>query len=999
MKTTTLRRACASPFRAGPVGNSSLQTLPQRLRRPRLQVLATWLILCLTTSLGTVMAANLLTNPGFEAGQTGWSNPNLVRGGTSLVITDPALAHSGNNCISNNNLTGWSSAEQGDSMGGWGTGVSLPVSSANYYKLSAWVKVPGAATNAQSITLRYRFEPSGSRVDVGTKLINTEAWTLLETEWIQPPGGDYFMSYWEVHSLNNGVIFFADDCGLEESLPLTLQGRVVDGMGAGVDGANVSASSSSYTAPATTTSGGGYYFLMVPAGTYKVAANTPGFKGSVTLAVSTSPTTASDITLVTDPDYDADLIFNAKSADIVVGTPWPTVNPAGGVLTVIGTPGVKSYGGVQWEQNNADGPGYRLGTYSDPIPVNGASIVVVAKPKRMGSDNWDSIVDVFYNELMLGIRNDTGLVNVFRKGFPARYSATAIPEGQSTVLSLVVQPTGEFKVWANGVEIMNDTSTADMTSLIPNVPGTYANAINVGRNNPDGWTTFNGNIGDVYLYKVALDEAKRVALENSLMTKFITNATLSYTITASADANGSISPTGPTSVVQGYNQTFTITANPGYVVSSVLVDGVSVGTVTSYTFANVSANHTISASFVAMPPQTITSSAGPNGTISPLGAISVPAGSSQTFQMLPNDGYKVADVLVDGVSQGALGSYTFNFVVAPHTISVTFAAIDRNLPRTEQILFSVVTDVLTNGFPTGPWPLYLPSGQSLTVLAGSPFGELVGSTMWERNVSAPMYDAFQLGGSYASPIPCDGATIILAAAPVSDPGSGNPWTSIVDVFYDRLVLGIRNDTGQICVRCNGNLENNGPVIPYMQPVVLSLVVQADGSYKVYADGHEVMAGMGGGPMTSLVPGGPGYQKFINLGRNNPDGWTTFNGYIGDTFVYKIALTDAQRGQVENIVKTKFAPPAPPAAPVVSAIAVDPGTGVPSFTVDTVSGHQYRLLYTEDLSAKPVVWTAVVSAPDNPGPSGWSSMAFGVPIVISDPGAPGRPQRFYRAQVW
>ena len=80
------------------------------------------------------------------------------------------------------------------------------------------------------------------------------------------------------------------------------------------------------------------------------------------------------------------------------------------------------------------------------------------------------------------------------------------------------------------------------------------------------------------------------------------------------------------------------------------------------------------------------------------------------------------------------------------------------------------------------------------------------------------------------------------------------------------------------------------------------------------------------------------------------------------------------------------------------IALDPGTGVPSFTVQTVSGYQYRMLYTEDLGAKPVVWSAVVSAPDNPGPSGWSAVQFGSPIVITDPGAPGRPQRFYRAQV-
>jgi hypothetical protein len=47
----------------------------------------------------------------------------------------------------------------------------------------------------------------------------------------------------------------------------------------------------------------------------------------------------------------------------------------------------------------------------------------------------------------------------------------------------------------------------------------------------------------------------------------------------------------------GSNQTFTITPDPNHHVLDVLVDGVSVGAVTSYTFTNVTAAHTIAASF------------------------------------------------------------------------------------------------------------------------------------------------------------------------------------------------------------------------------------------------------------------------------------------------------------------------------------------------------------------------------------------------------------------
>jgi len=71
------------------------------------------------------------------------------------------------------------------------------------------------------------------------------------------------------------------------------------------------------------------------------------------------------------------------------------------------------------------------------------------------------------------------------------------------------------------------------------------------------------------------------------------------TITASAGSHGSIAPSGSVSVAYGGSQTFAINANTGYHVADVLVDGSSVGAVTTYTFNNVTADHTISASFAA----------------------------------------------------------------------------------------------------------------------------------------------------------------------------------------------------------------------------------------------------------------------------------------------------------------------------------------------------------------------------------------------------------------
>ena len=219
-----------------------------------------------------------------------------------------------------------------------------------------------------------------------------------------------------------------------------------------------------------------------------------------------------------------------------------------------------------------------------------------------------------------------------------------------------------------------------------------------------------------------------------------------YTVTATAGSNGSISPSGAVLVNHGANQTFTITPNGGYFIADVLVDGASVGAVTSYTFSNVTANHTISATFsqtfytlnissagngtgtvsknpdapsyasgttvqlTAVPAPssnftawsgdasgstnplnvlmnanknitatftlkqyTITATAGPNGAISPSGAVLVNHGTNRSFTITPSANHQVADVVVDGASVGAVTSYTFTNVTANHTIHATFA--------------------------------------------------------------------------------------------------------------------------------------------------------------------------------------------------------------------------------------------------------------------------------------------------------------------------------------
>ena len=248
--------------------------------------------------------------------------------------------------------------------------------------------------------------------------------------------------------------------------------------------------------------------------------------------------------------------------------------------------------------------------------------------------------------------------------------------------------------------------------------------------------------------------------------------------------------------------------------------------------------------------------------------------------------------------------------------NVNFTYSGPVVPRPSDLLFSVDTDVLPDSGPTGPWPTVVPTGGSLTPIQ-TPEATILGNVKWESNVYTD-YDGYRFGTSYwddqgQHPIPCNGATIVMALKPTRNTTNVG-WTSCVDIFYDRLVLGIKNNDGRVNVRRNGSLDFSTTAIPDGQETILSIVVQPDGSYVVWANGAQMMT-RDSTPegFTSMVPGVTGggingFGTYINVGRNNPDGWTTFNGYIGDVYVYKVALTNEERTQLESLVAEKFIGP-------------------------------------------------------------------------------------------
>jgi Divergent InlB B-repeat domain len=199
----------------------------------------------------------------------------------------------------------------------------------------------------------------------------------------------------------------------------------------------------------------------------------------------------------------------------------------------------------------------------------------------------------------------------------------------------------------------------------------YTQTIDVGNTNT--YTVSNLSDGTYYFAVTASNMSGNESVYSNEVNKTIQSTPQIYTINASAGTGGSISPSGSVIVNQSANQNFTITPDPGYIIADVKVDSASVGAVTSYTFSNVSAAHTIQAFFSTVS-YTITASAGTGGSISPSGSVSVNQGASKTFSISANAGYSIADVKVDSTSVGKVASYTFSNVTAAHTIQASFSS-------------------------------------------------------------------------------------------------------------------------------------------------------------------------------------------------------------------------------------------------------------------------------------------------------------------------------------
>lgn len=147
----------------------------------------------------------------------------------------------------------------------------------------------------------------------------------------------------------------------------------------------------------------------------------------------------------------------------------------------------------------------------------------------------------------------------------------------------------------------------------------------------------------------------------------------SVSISATASSGGTITPNGTFSVPHMSGQTFYLVPDPGYHIVSLYVDGINMGALPALSYGPITTALTVVANFAPnVPSNTITATAGSGGTISPNGTTSVVSGNNQIYMITPDPGYAIENISIDGVSVGAVSTYTFHNVMDPHSIDVVF---------------------------------------------------------------------------------------------------------------------------------------------------------------------------------------------------------------------------------------------------------------------------------------------------------------------------------------
>lgn len=365
----------------------------------------------------------------------------------------------------------------------------------------------------------------------------------------------------------------------------TISGTITGDGTSALEGATVQIqkSGSNFGAAATTAANGTYTTQTVPQGTYTLKVTKSGYADATVASVTVASTavTNKDATLTPVGVYVGDVALNAT-------TPYWKNEASNATADASGYNAYfnKNTNTLTLKDANIPADKYNVssdGSYCSIYATKGLNLVLKGTNTVTGAT-------AAVNQASIGVKVEDGA------GATLEISGT----GSLTVTGGTASGTGSsYGIYSdNGLIITGGTVTAKGdTSAMPDAPNLtgYVNHQITAATNVDGVTgveTYNANNIANYKYlKIEPGTPPTPPPSND------DDDDTYYTIKATAGIGGAISPKGNVSVIERSNKTFTIKPNEGYEIKDVLVDGVSVGAVTTYTFEKVTKRHTIEAIF------------------------------------------------------------------------------------------------------------------------------------------------------------------------------------------------------------------------------------------------------------------------------------------------------------------------------------------------------------------------------------------------------------------
>lgn len=526
------------------------------------------------------------------------------------------------------------------------TGVTAPKVPANntfttYYGYDGYTATPISESNTElgktatvtfegttsqttaAMAVKWTIESAGGGYDRTPGATNTFRWTILESEL-----SNYNAADCQGYDTNTGNITGTVTITNKAATPVSITGTdsSIEYTGATVDvsryfSIDTNAGTATYSLVTGTNGGTGEGTLN---GTTLTVTKTGTFKIKVeTLANGIYASGEETITLTVDngtieysaTDYSGTYDGQPHSISVNVSNPADT--------TVTYSTDGTTYGSENPSFTNE-------GTYTvyyrimkdnyDTIDAS-KTVTINKKPVNITAENQDI---VWGNDIDQGKYTKDGLVtgdSITEITLTA--STTALTENGTISISGVkivnasdVDMTGNYDITTvNGIlKIAHDTTLAmDRIEAVKTktsyIAGDILNVddLTVTAYYADGYseviTGYTTNVSDINMSTIG-NKTLTVSYTKDGVTKtddisITVNAVpvTEYTITASAGANGSISPSGAVSVEEGGSKTFTISPSSGYVIDTLKVDGMEVTATTSYTFSDVNANHTIEVTF------------------------------------------------------------------------------------------------------------------------------------------------------------------------------------------------------------------------------------------------------------------------------------------------------------------------------------------------------------------------------------------------------------------